>query len=46
MQACIALADFKHPLSTNVNISDYELQILKNTFVTDVNSYLTRQILS
>lgn len=29
----------------NVNISDYELQILKNIFVLSVNIYLTREIL-
>lgn len=35
---------FDHPYPQNVNISGYELQILKNIFVKDVNSYLTPQI--
>ncbi len=33
------------PYPQNVNISGYELQILKNIFVLDVNTYLTREIL-
>lgn len=36
---------FNRPYPQNVNISGYELQILKNIFVMDVNTYLTREIL-